>query len=222
MRNVQIITTRTDWNDLQNLLLDSNFHITIVHPEKFDNEKGPIIDDLQAILLDTRDFSWDSLQAILNICEEQAIATLLLIEEDQLEQLTLQTKADDFVLLPTKNKQIVIRLERVFHEKFGVDEKNKITYGALTIDLIAYHVTVAEKPIVLTFKEYQLLRYLAMNIREVSTREQLLNKVWGYDYFGGARTVDVHIRRLRSKIEIDGHKLIETVRNVGYRLTPLD
>lgn len=222
MRNVQIITTRTDWNDLQNLLLDSNFHITIVHPEKFDNEKGPIIDDLQAILLDTRDFSWDSLQAILNICEEQAIATLLLIEEDQLEQLTLQTKATDFVLLPTKNKQIVIRLERVFHEKFGVDEKNKITYGALTIDLIAYHVTVAEKPIVLTFKEYQLLRYLAMNIREVSTREQLLNKVWGYDYFGGARTVDVHIRRLRSKIEIDGHKLIETVRNVGYRLTPLD
>ena len=222
MRNVQIITTRTDWNDLQNLLLDSNFHITIVHPEKFDNEKGPIIDDLQAILLDTRDFSWDSLQAILDICEEQAIATLLLIEEEQLEQLTLQTKATDFVLLPTKNKQIVIRLERIFHEKFRIDEKNKITYGVLTIDLIAYHVTVAEKPIVLTFKEYQLLRYLAMNIREVSTREQLLNKVWGYDYFGGARTVDVHIRRLRSKIEIDGHKLIETVRNVGYRLTPLD
>ena len=222
MRNVQIITTRTDWTDLQNLLLDSSFHITIVHPEKFDNEKGSTNDDLQAILLDTRDFSWDSLQAILNICEKQAIATLLLIEEEQLEQLTLQTKASDFVLLPTKNKQIVIRLERIFHEKFGVDEKNKITYGALTIDLIAYHVTVAEKPIVLTFKEYQLLRYLAMNIREVSTREQLLNKVWGYDYFGGARTVDVHIRRLRSKIEIDGHKLIETVRNVGYRLTPLD
>ena len=61
-----------------------------------------------------------------------------------------------------------------------------------------------------------------MNTGEVSTREQLLNKVWGYDYFGGARTVDVHIRRLRSKIEIDGHKFIETVRNVGYRLTPLD
>ncbi len=222
MRNVQIITTRTDWNDFKNLLLDSNFYINIVHPEKFDNEKGPTIDDLQAILLDTRDFSWESLQAILDICEEQAIATLLLIEEEQLEQLTLQTKADDFILLPTKNKQIVIRLERIFHEKFGVDEKNKITYGVLTIDLIAYHVTVAEKPIVLTFKEYQLLRYLAMNIREVSTREQLLNKVWGYDYFGGARTVDVHIRRLRSKIEIDGHKLIETVRNVGYRLTPLD
>ncbi|MBN9493957.1 winged helix-turn-helix transcriptional regulator [bacterium] len=70
----------------------------------------------------------------------------------------------------------------------------------------------------MTFKEYELLRFLAMNAGRVFTREQLLNRVWGYDYFGGSRTVDVHIRRIRAKIEIRGHAFIETVRNVGYRL----
>jgi DNA-binding response OmpR family regulator len=74
------------------------------------------------------------------------------------------------------------------------------------------------EPVVMTFKEYELLRFLAMNTGRVFTREQLLNRVWGYDYFGGARTVDVHIRRIRSKIEVRGLSFIETVRNVGYRM----
>ena len=69
----------------------------------------------------------------------------------------------------------------------------------------------------LTYKEYELLRFLATNPDTVFTREALLNKVWGYDFYGGARTVDVHIRRLRSKIEDAHHSFIETVRNVGYR-----
>jgi DNA-binding response OmpR family regulator len=68
-----------------------------------------------------------------------------------------------------------------------------------------------------TYKEYELLRFLATNPDTVFTRETLLNKVWGYDFYGGARTVDVHVRRLRSKIEDRSHSFIETVRNVGYR-----
>ena len=69
----------------------------------------------------------------------------------------------------------------------------------------------------LTFKEYELLKFLASHQGRVYTREALLNKVWGYDYYGGDRTVDVHIRRLRSKIEDAKHTFIETVRNIGYR-----
>ena len=72
----------------------------------------------------------------------------------------------------------------------------------------------------MTFKEYELLRFLATHPNHVYSREALLNKVWGYDYFGGARTVDVHIRRIRSKIERGGHVFIETVRSVGYRFRP--
>ena len=90
--------------------------------------------------------------------------------------------------------------------------------GVLTIDLANYRVTVAGEPVVLTFKEYELLRYLAMNAGRVSTREQLLNRVWGLRLLRWRADVDVHIRRIRSKVEIHGHTFIETVRNVGYRL----
>ena len=76
---------------------------------------------------------------------------------------------------------------------------------------------VGGRPIDLTYKEVELLRFLATNQDKVFTREALLNRVWGYDFYGGARTVDVHIRRLRSKIEDRTHSFIETVRNVGYR-----
>jgi len=78
-------------------------------------------------------------------------------------------------------------------------------------------VTVDGRLVTLTFKEYELLRFLASNRGRVFTRDVLLNEVWGYDYYGGDRTVDVHIRRLRSKIEDSTHIFIETVRNIGYR-----
>jgi two-component system, OmpR family, alkaline phosphatase synthesis response regulator PhoP len=89
--------------------------------------------------------------------------------------------------------------------------------GDLTLDLANYRVAVAGRPVELTFKEYELLRFLVQNPDKVLTREALLKRVWGYDYFGGSRTVDVHIRRLRSKLEDRGHVFIETIRNVGYR-----
>ena len=85
------------------------------------------------------------------------------------------------------------------------------------IDLARCEVSVNDEPVLLTFKEYELLKFLASNKDRVFTRESLLNKVWGYDYYGGDRTVDVHIRRLRSKIEDSTHTFIETVRNVGYK-----
>jgi two-component system alkaline phosphatase synthesis response regulator PhoP len=78
-------------------------------------------------------------------------------------------------------------------------------------------VTVEWRIVELTFKEYELLKLLASNKGRVYTREILLDKIWGYDYYGGDRTVDVHIRRLRSKIEDSNHNFIETVRNIGYR-----
>ena len=92
-----------------------------------------------------------------------------------------------------------------------------IRVGDLVIDQDRYEVTVAGKKVILTFKEYQLLCLLAANPGRVYTRETLLSRVWQYDYFGGTRTVDVHIRRLRSKVEDASHLFIETVRNVGYR-----
>ena len=96
-------------------------------------------------------------------------------------------------------------------------DSNLIKCGDLVIDLAKYEATLSNKAVMLTFKEYELLKFLAGNPGRVFTREALLNRVWGYDYYGGDRTVDVHVRRLRSKIGGLGQDFIETVRNIGYR-----
>jgi len=88
----------------------------------------------------------------------------------------------------------------------------------LVIDIARCEVSIGNRLLALTFKEYELLKFLAKNKGKVFTREVLLNEVWGYEYYGGDRTVDVHIRRLRSKLNDPGNNYIQTVRNIGYRL----
>jgi DNA-binding response OmpR family regulator len=97
----------------------------------------------------------------------------------------------------------------------------RISAAGVVIDEASYSVKVNERTLDLTFKEFELLRFLAQHPNRVFTREQLLSEVWGYDYFGGTRTVDVHVRRLRAKLG-DMEQLIGTVRNVGYRFNSND
>ena len=96
----------------------------------------------------------------------------------------------------------------------------KVNLGELVIDEGTYTARLRGRPLDLTYKEFELLKYLAQHPGRVFTRSQLLQEVWGYDYFGGTRTVDVHVRRLRAKLGTDYEVLIGTVRNVGYRFVP--
>ena len=95
-----------------------------------------------------------------------------------------------------------------------------IRAAGVIIDEASYTAKVHGTPLNLTYKEFELLKYLAAHPGRVFTREQLLHEVWGYDYYGGTRTVDVHVRRLRAKLGTDHEQLIGTVRNVGYRFAP--
>jgi len=145
------------------------------------------------------------------------IASIAVIRSDQLAAFDFSIGFDDFIVYPALTDEISARVRRVIWLKSGVESDNTLQAGELRIDLGNYKVFLSGKPIDLTYKEYELLRFLATNRDKVFTREALLNRVWGYDFYGGARTVDVHIRRLRSKIEERGQTFIETVRNVGYR-----
>jgi DNA-binding response OmpR family regulator len=145
------------------------------------------------------------------------IASLAVIRSDQLPTFDFAVGFDDFIVYPALAEEVVTRTRRAIWLKSGVESDNVLRAGDLHIDLANYKSYVAGRPIDLTYKEYELLRFLATNRGKVFTREALLNRVWGYDFYGGARTVDVHIRRLRSKIEDRTHTFIETVRNVGYR-----
>ena len=98
-----------------------------------------------------------------------------------------------------------------------VTRADLVEYGELVLNLETYQAAIAGKPLDLTYMEYELLKFLASHPGKVFTRETLLSRVWGYEYYGGARTVDVHIRRLRAKLGEEHANLIQTVRSVGYR-----
>ena len=173
---------------------------------------------LGVILLDTDEATtgseaWEQAQRIR---QERQIPLIALVSGAKLNGL--DSNIDDFVVKPWEPNEVTARIKRILRKKESIDSEDIIRRGDLVIDSAKCEVSLSGKPIMLTFKEYQLLRFLASNKGKVFTRESLLNKVWGWDYYGGDRTVDVHIRRLRSKIEDPTHTFIETVRNIGYRL----
>lgn len=124
---------------------------------------------------------------------------------------------DDFVVFGAPALEVEARLSHLFSRTGRGKKCDLIIYGPLALNLETYQAVLGGRPLDLTFMEYELLRFLAAHPGKVFTREVLLSRVWGYEYYGGARTVDVHIRRLRAKFGEEHAHLIDTVRSVGYR-----
>ena len=143
---------------------------------------------------------------------------LLVIEPAQLADLELREDLfDDFVLGPVRSAELDARLKHQFFRTGRGTRPELIEYGPLALNLETYQAVCAGRPLDLTYMEYELLKFLAGHPGKVFTRETLLSRVWGYEYYGGARTVDVHVRRLRAKLGEEHANLISTVRSVGYR-----
>jgi DNA-binding winged helix-turn-helix (wHTH) protein len=144
--------------------------------------------------------------------------TLLAIELGRLPSLDFSIGFDDFVLRPIVPVELYARLRQVDWKTaaFGSEEVIKIDH--LVIDLAGYEAHYHGRSLDLTHQEFELLRFLAQNRGRVFTRDQLLQRVWGYDYGGSTRTVDIHVRRIRAKLGPTAGGLVETVRHVGYKL----
>jgi DNA-binding response OmpR family regulator len=159
-----------------------------------------------------------SVQRIIGTMKkEQKLPVIALIPADVLVSLVGLPEVDDFITGAFNKTELLLRIKRLLHTNGGDENGEQIKCDGLTIDLATCEVIVNGARVDLTFKEYEMLKFFATNRGRVFTRQALLDKIWGYDYFGGDRTVDVHIRRLRSKIEDAAHTYIETVRNIGYR-----
>ncbi|MDO8338603.1 MAG: response regulator transcription factor [Microcella sp.] len=143
---------------------------------------------------------------------------LLVITEGGLTAVTAEWGIDDVILDAAGPAEVDARLRIAIGRQSRDGGSSMIKASGVVIDEASYSAKVHGRTLDLTFKEFELLRFLAANPSRVFTREQLLSEVWGYDYFGGTRTVDVHVRRLRAKLG-DMESLIGTVRNVGYRFT---
>ena len=143
---------------------------------------------------------------------------LLLISGAQLTDLELRDDLfDDFCQYPFQPRELDARMKHLFWRTGRGTRPELVEYGDLLLNLETYQAAIAGKPLDLTYMEYELLKFLASHPGKVFTRETLLSRVWGYEYYGGARTVDVHIRRLRAKLGEEHANLIQTVRSVGYR-----
>jgi DNA-binding response OmpR family regulator len=145
---------------------------------------------------------------------------IVVLDEDSAERFRFESGADDFLLRDASTVEIAARLALVARRSGHGDESTVLKVGDVTVNPENYQVYVRGRPLDLTYKEFELLKFMAQRPGRVCDRDLLLREVWGYDYYGGARTVDVHVRRLRAKLGAEHEALIETIRNVGYRLVP--
>ena len=151
---------------------------------------------------------------------QMSVPVLAVVTEGGWAAVTAEWGADDVILFTASPGEVDARL-RLAIGKLSPAASGEIRSGDLFIDESTYSVRLRGHSLDLTFKEFELLKFLAQYPGRVFTRAQLLQEVWGYDYFGGTRTVDVHVRRLRAKLGADHEALIGTVRNVGYRFVPV-
>lgn len=217
MRILVVTKSKLGANSLMSLMAERGYSADKVQGEE---EALSMIERYSpdAVILDVDQCSRQELRHLLDVLNSSRGAQLLgLMNKKTAIDYDSTLGLDDFVLEPYEPAELITRLERLIRRRDEATNSELIKCSDLVIDPSKYEVRLAGKLIPLTLKEYDLLCFLANNQGLVFSRKALLSKIWGRNYFGGARTVDVHIRRLRSKIENSRHSFIETVRGAGYK-----
>jgi len=171
----------------------------------------------EAVLVDAAEHpaqAWTVMQALRE--RDPRVPAILVVERDTIERYPWHEVADEFLYPGAPGPEVRVRLA-MLRRRAGSGDGSITRLGPLALDVDTYRATASGRPLDLTYKEFELLRFLASNPGRVYTRPSLLREVWGYDFYGGTRTVDVHVRRLRAKLGPEHEHLIETVRGVGYR-----
>ena len=145
------------------------------------------------------------------------ISTIIIVPINLMNGIEFSLAFDDFIIKENENHQEVSwRIKQLLWRHSRLDTENIIKVKDIVLDMNSYEVAIKGNRINLTYKEYELLKFLVLNRGRVFTREALLDRVWGYDNYAGTRTVDIHIQRLRTKLGEKSNTYIQTVRNVGY------
>ena len=219
MVNIIIIARESDKiKELANKLNRSGFSCWLYPDEEKALEQNTI-KALDLLLVDIEDSDgierFKELPALFR--QQKKPMLMYLIHRIMMANIAEETTIADFIVKPYEVDELAVRVRRLIGRVKNIDTRKVIESGDLIIDTGSCEVVLGGMLVELTFKEYELLKFLISNKGRVFSRETLLNKVWKYDYLGGERTVDVHVRRLRSKIEDADHTFIDTVRNIGYR-----
>jgi two-component system alkaline phosphatase synthesis response regulator PhoP len=188
--------------------------------EKFTN----YLENAKLLILDIceQDIEKDSYYSELfkKINQTDILKLLVLAEKQAKNVLNFRIKVDDLLFSTQINNELISRINFILYNLKIIIPKNSIVVGELILNLDKYELTINGLTIELTFKEYELLKILLENQNRVFSRNKLLSIIWGYNFYGGSRTVDVHMRRLRSKMLNPYDQMLKTVRNVGYMFSP--
>ncbi len=176
-------------------------------------------EDISILLTDIHIFPDENIQFFLSKLRKklQRVPTIIILNENDLSKINADWFFDDFLLYPFKPHEVEKRIMCAILRSNPFDNSSILSAGKIKINTQEYSVFLNNEKIECTYKEFELLRCLVENKGIVFSRKDLLSKIWGIDYIGGTRTVDVHIRRLRSKLGEEFSTVIETVRNVGYK-----
>ena len=175
--------------------------------------------DIALVILDVMMPKMDGFEVCREIRQTSQVPIIMLTakgdERDELQGF--QLGVDEYITKPFSPKILVARVEAVLRRTNQAEETELLEYGGIVVDKTAHSVTIDGKPIDLSFKEFELLTYFMENKGIALSREKILNHVWNYDYFGDARTIDTHVKKLRSKLGDKGD-LIKTIWGVGYKM----
>lgn len=191
--------------DLTNLIIDKSFLSKSISDSQGYSEN----------ILDLSNKNYDYM--LLKELKRIQIPKLLIMNVDQAELLLGNLiRYEDVVLLKQLSEELLLRVNLILNKYNATDLKNIIIIEDMIINLEKYELSVNGSVIELTFKEFEMMKYLIQNENKVFSRNILLSKIWGYDFYGGNRTVDVHMRRIRSKLPSPYDQMFKTIRNVGY------
>jgi len=202
---------------IKNILESKNYR---VHAEETIESLGLPVEDIALLIIDMtslKELNLARLKELNTGSGKPDIPKIFIIDTPQINFLIKnEIVFDDFVLYNQLEKELALRIKLIISKKKILIPKNSIVVNNLILNLDKYELSVNQKPIELTFKEFELFKILLQNKNRVFTRNKLLSAVWEYDFYGGSRTVDVHMRRLRSKIPPPYNLMLKTIRNVGY------
>ena len=175
--------------------------------------------DIALVILDVMMPKMDGWQVLREMRESSQVPVIMLTarsdEKDELRGFELGV--DEYVTKPFSPRTLVARVNAILRRTGGKEENDRIELSGIVLDKSAHQVTIDGEPVELSFKEFELLEYFMENNKIALSREKILNHVWNYDYFGDARTIDTHVKKLRSKLGAKG-ELIKTIWGMGYKL----
>ena len=204
---------------VKDFLLKSNFEVLEAEDGSQALDLFYATKDIALIILDVMMPKMDGFEVCREIRQTSQVPIIMLTakgdERDELQGF--QLGVDEYITKPFSPKSLVARVEAVLRRTNQAEETELLEYGGIVVDKTAHSVTIDGKPVDLSFKEFELLTYFMENKGIALSREKILNHVWNYDYFGDARTIDTHVKKLRSKLGDKGD-LIKTIWGVGYKM----